>query len=84
MYIDVEFKDYEELTIEQKVLMGNHNATNVRGKGVVKIKLSSRKRIYSLTNVLNVPDIKKNLVSANLLCKRRNFKNQTGLAGSTF
>ena len=48
--------------------MGNHNKTKVIGKGTVEVKISSSKMLI-LTNVFLVPDIKKNLVSTNLLCK---------------
>ena len=62
-----QFKTYNESSIEQQVLMGNHNKTKVLGKGA-EVKMSSGK-IMILTNVFHVPDIKKNLVSTNLLCK---------------
>ena len=48
--------------------MGNHNKVKVLGKGIVEVKMSSSKMLI-LTNVFHVPNIKKNLVSANLLCK---------------
>ena len=48
--------------------MGNHNKAKVLGKGTVEVKISSGKMLI-LTNVFHVPEIKKNLVSANLLCK---------------
>ena len=48
--------------------MGNHNKVKVLGKGTVEVKMSSGKMMI-LTNAFHVPDIKKNLVSANLLCK---------------
>ena len=48
--------------------MGNHNKAKVLGKGTVEVKISSGKMLI-LTNVFHVPDIKKNLVFANLLCK---------------
>ena len=63
-----QYKTYDESSIEQQVLMSNHNKAKVLVKGTVKVKMSSGKMII-LTNVFHVPDIKKNLVSTNLLCK---------------
>ena len=48
--------------------MGNHDKAKVLGKGTIEVKMSSGKMMI-LTNVFHVPKIKKNLVSANLLCK---------------
>ena len=48
--------------------MDNHNKAKVLGKGTVEVKMSSGKMMI-LTNVFYVPEIKKNIVSANLLCK---------------
>ena len=48
--------------------MGNYNKVNVFGKGTVEVKMSFNKMLI-LTNVFHVPDIKKNLMFANLLCK---------------
>ena len=48
--------------------MGNHNKAKVVGKGTIDVKISSGKMLI-LTNVFHVPNIKKNFVSANLLCK---------------
>ena len=63
-----QFRTYDESSIEQQVLKGNHNKAKVLGNGTVKVKMSSDKMLI-LTNVFHVPDIKKNLVFANLLCK---------------
>ena len=63
-----QFNTYEESSLEQEVLMGNHNRAKVHGKGIVEVKMSSSKKLV-LTNVFHVPNIKKNLVSANFLCK---------------
>ena len=63
-----QYKTYDEFSIEQQVLMGNHNKVKILGKGIVEVKMSSGKMMI-LTNAFHVPDIKKNLVSANLLCK---------------
>ncbi|KAL0423391.1 UNVERIFIED_CONTAM: hypothetical protein Sradi_0873900 [Sesamum radiatum] len=53
----------------QKLLMGNENTAAVPGKGSVEVHFTSGKRLL-LTNVLHVPKIRKNLVSAALLCKK--------------
>ena len=63
-----QFNTYEESSIEQELLMGNHNKAKVHGKGTVEVKMSFGKKLV-LTNVYHVPNIKKNLVSTNLLCK---------------
>ena len=63
-----QYKTYDESSIEQQVLMSNHNKAKVLVKGTVKVKMSFGK-IMILTNIFHVPDIKKNLVSTNLLCK---------------
>ena len=63
-----QFKTYDESSIEQQVLMGNHNKAKVLGKGIIEVKMSSDKMLI-LTNVFYVPDIKKSLVFASLLCK---------------
>ncbi|KAK0599690.1 hypothetical protein LWI29_007694 [Acer saccharum] len=62
------YKIYEAANDDQMVLMGNHNRAKVLGKRTVELQFTSGKKII-LTNVLHVLDIKKNLVSANLLCK---------------
>jgi hypothetical protein len=63
------FKTYVIATDDEKVLMGNHNSAKVHGKGTVEIQFTSENKLI-LTNVFHVPEIKKNLVSANLLCKK--------------
>ena len=63
-----QFRTYDESSIEQQVLMGNHNKAKVLGNGTVNVKMSFGKKLI-LTNVFHVLDIKKNLVFANLLCK---------------
>lgn len=52
----------------QRVLMGNHNFAKVLGKGTVELQFTLGKKLI-LLNVLHVPEIRKNLVSANLFCK---------------
>ncbi|XP_023880710.1 uncharacterized protein LOC111993088 [Quercus suber] len=63
-----QFKTYDESSIEQQVLIGNHNKAKVLEKDTIEVKMSSNKTVI-LTNIFHVLDIKKNLVSANLLCK---------------
>ncbi|KAG6529327.1 hypothetical protein ZIOFF_011524 [Zingiber officinale] len=63
------FKNYELAAKEEKVLMGNHDTTIVLGKGTIEMQFTSGKKMI-LTNVLHVPDVRKNLISASLLCKR--------------
>lgn len=53
----------------QKVFMGNNVSAKVLGKGSVKLNFTSEKKVL-LINMLHVPNICKNLVFANLLCKR--------------
>jgi hypothetical protein len=45
------------------------NTAKVMGKGTVELQFTSGKKLI-LVNVLHVPEIRKNLVSANLLCKK--------------
>ena len=49
--------------------MGNFNAAKVIGKGSVELNFTSGKKLL-LLNVLHVPDMRKNLVSAYLLYKK--------------
>lgn len=64
-----QFKNYEEAVDGQEVLMENFNTAKVMGKGTVELQFTFGKKLI-LVNVLHVPDIRKNLVSANLLCKK--------------
>ena len=63
-----QFRTFDESSIEQRVLIGSHNKAKVLRKGTVEVKMSSDKMLI-LTNVFHVLNIKKNLISANLLCK---------------
>ena len=63
------FKNYEAVSNEEKVLMGNNDTANVHGKGTVELQFTSGKKLV-LLNVFHVPDVRKNLVSASLLCKK--------------
>lgn len=64
-----QFKKYEAAKGDQEVLMGNHNPAKVLGKGIVELQFTSGKKV-TLINVLHVPEIRKNLVFANMICKR--------------
>lgn len=64
----LQFKGYEEVA-NREVLMGNNQSVKVLGQGSVEINFTSGKKL-TLTNVLHVPDVRKNLVSASLLCKK--------------
>ena len=52
------------------MLIGNHNPSKVLEKGTVELQFTSGKKLVR-TNVHYVPEIRKKLVSANLLCKKR-------------
>ena len=63
-----QFKNYEIAEQGQEVLMGNGNTAKVLGKGSVELQFTSGKKLI-LQNVLHVPEIRKNLIPANLLYK---------------
>ena len=65
------FKTFEAADGEE-VQMGNGSRASVRGKGTVELNFTSGKKL-TLLNVLFVPDIRKNLISVDLL-DRRGFK----------
>ena len=54
---------------DSEVFMGNHAPVKVLGKGNVILNFTSGQKL-TLVNVHHVLDVKRNLVSANLLCKR--------------
>ena len=54
---------------DSEVFMGNHAPVKVLGKGNVILNFTSGQKL-TLVNVHHVPNVKRNLVSANLLCKR--------------
>jgi Fe2+ transport system protein FeoA len=62
------FKTYFEIDGEQEIQMGNEVRSKVYGKGNVDITFTSGKTV-TLTNVLHVPDMNRNLVSGDLLGK---------------
>ncbi|XP_071920799.1 uncharacterized protein [Coffea arabica] len=64
-----QFKTYEEVPDGHKVLMGNHDTAKVIGIGSVDLQFTSGKKLI-LANVLHVPEIRKNLVSADALNKK--------------
>ena len=64
-----QFMDYEIAEDGQEVLMGNSNSAKVVGKGSVELNFTSGKKLM-LLNVFHVPEIRKNLVYASLLCKK--------------
>ena len=64
------FSLYQIEKERQTSLMGNHNVAVVAEKGMVEINFFSRKKM-TLNNIFYVPDIRKNLASANLMCKNR-------------
>jgi len=64
------FKTYEELKKPEKVLMGNHNSTKVLRKRTIKLNFTSGQKLF-LINLFHVPEIRKNLVFASLLSKKR-------------
>ncbi|XP_071928092.1 uncharacterized protein [Coffea arabica] len=64
-----QFQTYEEVPDGHEVLMGNHNIAKVLGKGSVDLQFTSGKKLI-LVNVLHVPEIRKNLVSADALNKK--------------
>ena len=60
------FHDYEDVADGEHVFMGNSATAGVIGKGKVILKLTSGKTL-SLSNVLYVPSLRRNLVSRSLL-----------------
>ncbi|KAJ4956023.1 hypothetical protein NE237_012806 [Protea cynaroides] len=64
-----QFKTFEKVIEGYKVMMENNDTTRVLGKGTVEISFTSKKKLV-LVNVLFVPEIRKNLISTNLLCKK--------------
>ena len=64
------FKSFDANSFVKEVQMGNTICINVTGKGVVELDFTSGKKL-TLLNVLFVPDMRKNLVSIDLLCKKR-------------
>lgn len=62
------FKDYVIAKQDEFILMGNHNKEKVHGRGVVELQFTSGKKL-TLINIFHVPEMRKNMISANLLSK---------------
>ncbi|RVW87884.1 Retrovirus-related Pol polyprotein from transposon TNT 1-94 [Vitis vinifera] len=60
------FSIFEPIENREKVFMGNFATSEIKGQGKVILKMTSGKEL-TLTNVLYVPEIRKNLVSGSLL-----------------
>ncbi|RVW50113.1 Retrovirus-related Pol polyprotein from transposon TNT 1-94 [Vitis vinifera] len=60
------FSTFEPIENGEKVFMGNSATSEIKGQGKVILKMTSGKEL-TLTNVLYVPEIRKNLVSGSLL-----------------
>ena len=63
------FSEYKHMDDGEKLYMGNSSASNVEGKGNVLLKFTSGK-VVTLTDVLHVPEIRKNLVLGPILSKK--------------
>lgn len=53
----------------EKVMMKNHNSAKVLGKETITIQFTYGHKLI-LVNVFYIPNIRKNLVSTSLLCKK--------------
>ncbi|CAA3002976.1 wall-associated receptor kinase 2, partial [Olea europaea subsp. europaea] len=62
------FKTYHDIEDNQEIQMGNEGRSKVIGKGNVELLFTSGKKI-TLTNVLHVPEMNRNLASGVLLGK---------------
>ena len=60
------FSTFERIKTREKVSMGNSATSKIKGQGKVVLKMTFGKEL-TLTNVLYVPKIHKNLVSSSLL-----------------
>ena len=60
------FSTFEPIETREKVFMGNFATLEIKGQGIVVLKMTSEKEL-TLTNVLYVPELHKNLVSSSLL-----------------
>ena len=63
------FSEYKQISDGEKLYMGNSSTSKVEGKGNVMLKFTSGK-VVTLTDVLFVPEIRKNLVSGPMLSKK--------------
>ncbi|XP_022041823.1 uncharacterized protein LOC110944466 [Helianthus annuus] len=62
------FSTFKEASGEEKLYMGNKATASIKGEGTVILKMTSGQEL-TLTNVLYVPEIRKNLVSGWMLNK---------------
>ncbi|XP_071694471.1 uncharacterized protein [Rutidosis leptorrhynchoides] len=62
------FNTFKEVSSADKLFIGNSAIADIKGEGNVILKMTSGKKL-TLTNVLYVPEIRKNLVSGWLLNK---------------
>ncbi|KFK33863.1 hypothetical protein AALP_AA5G069800 [Arabis alpina] len=62
------FSTYKKNKGNEKLCMGNSATSKIAGYGKVVLKLTSEREL-SLTNVVYVPDMRKNLISGSLLSK---------------
>ena len=60
------FSTFEPIETREKVFMGNSATSEINGQGKVVLKMTPRKEL-TLTNVLYVLEIRKNMVSSSLL-----------------
>ena len=60
------FSTSELIETREKVFMGNSSTSEIKHQGKVVLKMMFEKEL-TLTNVLYVPEIRKNLVSSSLL-----------------
>ena len=60
------FSTFEPIEIGENVFMGNFATSDIKGQCKVVLKMTSGKE-QTLTNVLYVPEIRKNLVFGSLL-----------------
>ena len=64
------FSTFEPIEIGEKVFMGNSTTSKIKGQGKVVLKMTSKKEL-TLTKVLYVPKIYKNLVFDSLINSHR-------------
>ena len=63
------FSKYKQIDDGENLYMGNSSTSNVEGKGNMMLKFTSG-NVVTLTDVLHVPEIRKNLVSGPILSKK--------------
>ena len=61
--------NFQKIESGEKLYMGNASSSMIEGKGDVVLNLTSGKKL-TLMDILFVPEIRKNLVSASLLSKK--------------